>query len=275
MGKRFSQLELRTIDDVRLAWIGKLQTGLTRVYPVVIVYPDEFPQRSPQVYPLSLLRSGEIRKAPHTMGDGSLCLSYPHFSSPHMTAADVADGALLWLRSFENFIASGRFQAGAMAASDTTCSTTNLPAQKDVKSEYDVVLSFAGEDREYVKSVANILRGSGVRVFYDKYEQVDLWGKDLYTHLHDVYKNKSRYCVMFISRHYREKLWTNHERESAQARAFLARREYVLPVRLDDTEIPGINPTVGYVLAQDTSPEKLAAMIQEKLDCKPDASNMA
>ena len=32
---------------------------------------------------------------------------------------------------------------------------------------YDVCLSFAGEDRDYVDKVAEELRAAGVRVFYD------------------------------------------------------------------------------------------------------------
>lgn len=45
---------------------------------------------------------------------------------------------------------------------------------------YDVCLSFAGEDRRYVERVAQGLRKAGARVFYDRYEQVEMWGKDLY-----------------------------------------------------------------------------------------------
>jgi hypothetical protein len=67
-----------------------------------------------------------------------------------------------------------------------------------------------------------------------------LFGKNLYTHLSDVYQNQARYCVMFLSKHYAKKAWTNHEREAAQARAFREHEEYILPVRLDDTEIPGM-----------------------------------
>ena len=85
--------------------------------------------------------------------------------------------------------------------------------------EYDVCLSFAGEDRDYVRRVASELKRKGVRVFYDEYEEVDLWGKDLYVHLDDIYKNAARYCVLFVSQHYAKKLWTNHERRSAQERA--------------------------------------------------------
>jgi hypothetical protein len=48
--------------------------------------------------------------------------------------------------------------------------------------KYDIALSFAGEDRDYVEEVANSLNENVVRVFYDKFEQVDLWGKDLVVH---------------------------------------------------------------------------------------------
>lgn len=131
--------------------------------------------------------------------------------------------------------------------------------------DYDAALSFAGEDRDYVSQVAGILKAYGIEVFYDTYEQHTLWGKDLYTHLDEVYRLKSRYCVMFISKSYKEKLWTNHERESAQARAFGEQQEYLLPVRLDDTEIPGIRPTVGYISAKGLSPAQLANIISTKL----------
>jgi hypothetical protein len=53
--------------------------------------------------------------------------------------------------------------------------------------EFDVALSFAGEDRSYVDQVANSLHRQGVKVFYDLFEEAELWGKDLYTHLIDVY----------------------------------------------------------------------------------------
>lgn len=131
--------------------------------------------------------------------------------------------------------------------------------------EYDVVLSFAGEDRAYVEQVATLLREAGAAVFYDQYEQVTLWGRDLYVHLDEVYRHKARFCVMFISRAYREKLWTNHERQSAQARAFQESEEYILPARFDDTEIPGIRPTIGYIDLRKTTPAKLAALVLEKL----------
>jgi len=45
------------------------------------------------------------------------------------------------------------------------------------KFEYDVALSFAGEDRVYVEKVAKYLKEKGIKVFYDDYEKTGLWGK--------------------------------------------------------------------------------------------------
>lgn len=136
---------------------------------------------------------------------------------------------------------------------------------KKVSPEFDVALSFAGEDRKYVEEVASVLRQMGFRVFYDKYEAISLWGKDLYAHLGQIYLNRARYTVIFISKHYKKKLWTNHERESAQARAFQEHKEYILPARFDNTQIPGILPTTGYINLNKTSSEKLAEMIKQKI----------
>lgn len=136
---------------------------------------------------------------------------------------------------------------------------------KCLELEYDVVLSFAGEDRKYVEQTAKYLKSKGVKVFYDKYETVNLWGKDLYQHLDDTYQKKAKYAVIFISEAYSKKLWPNHELKSAQARAFRENQEYILPVRFDETEIPGIRSTIGYLSLKDFSPSQLGKKIVEKL----------
>ncbi len=131
--------------------------------------------------------------------------------------------------------------------------------------KYDIALSFAGEDRVYVEKVANDLQTHGVKVFYDLYEEALLWGKDLYVHLRKVYQQDATFTVMFISSAYATKLWTNHERQSAQARAFIENHEYILPARFDDTEVPGLPSTVGYIDLRKKSPSELSELIIEKL----------
>jgi hypothetical protein len=130
---------------------------------------------------------------------------------------------------------------------------------------YDVALSFAGEDREHADELCRILNSYGIRVFYDLAEQSQLWGKDLYQHLSTVYGEKSRYCVVFVSAMYLGKLWPKHEFQHAQARSFALDREYILPVRLDDTVLPGLPMTVGYVDRRTTNLSQIALMLLDKL----------
>jgi len=133
------------------------------------------------------------------------------------------------------------------------------------KTNFDIALSFAGEQREYVDQVANILNQKGISTFYDKFEEENLWGKNLYDYLSDVYMNQARYTIMFISKDYSKKLWTNHERQSMQARAFQESSEYVLPAKFDDTEIAGVLPTTGYISLKDRTPEEFVSIIEKKL----------
>lgn len=131
--------------------------------------------------------------------------------------------------------------------------------------EFDIALSFAGEDREYVDQVARILREKGISVFYDRFEEANLWGKNLYDYLSDIYRNKALYTIMFVSENYNRKLWANHERQAMQSTAFQENQEYILPARFDETEIPGLLPTIGYISLNNKSPEEFAEIICKKL----------
>lgn len=130
---------------------------------------------------------------------------------------------------------------------------------------YDVVFSFAGEDRAYVEKVARYLRSKGVRIFYDKFEQTHLWGRDLAEHFDLVYGTSGRYCVLFVSESYVKKMWTRHERRTALARALKEHNDYILPARFDDTPVDGIRATVGYISLVGLKPSHLAKHILGKL----------
>lgn len=131
--------------------------------------------------------------------------------------------------------------------------------------EFDVALSFAGENRDYVAQVAHALNDRGVRVFYDDFREAELWGKDLYLYFREIYFKKARFTVMFASEAYARKAWPSHERASAQARALTADAEYILPCRFDDVEVPGLLPTTHIVDLRRKTPIELAELICQKL----------
>jgi len=133
-------------------------------------------------------------------------------------------------------------------------------------SEYDIALSFAGSDRQKAEELARNLTSRGLRVFYDSFEKAQLWGDDLFICLSDLYRIRAKYCVVFVSSSYASRLWTNHERKAAQARAFEENRAYILPIRIDETEIPGLHSTVGYLTWGEDSAESIAEMLHHKVN---------
>ncbi len=149
-------------------------------------------------------------------------------------------------------------------------SNTNQSAERGTPDqmtnfEWDVALSYAGEDLAYVEKVATCLKRKGIKFFFAPFEKVDLWGKDLYTQLDVIYRKNARYCVMFLSEAYVGKAWPSHERRSAQARALEEKQEYLLPVRLDKVDVPGLPPTIGFVDGTTLSPTQVCRMIEKKI----------
>ena len=84
---------------------------------------------------------------------------------------------------------------------------------------WDVALSFAGAQRDYVGRVAAALKARGVRCFYDADEQVRLWGTNLAEELSAIYAEQAVVVVVFISAEYATRDWTQLERRAALARA--------------------------------------------------------
>jgi hypothetical protein len=133
---------------------------------------------------------------------------------------------------------------------------------------YDVCLSFAGEQRDYVELIAKELKAAGLQVFYDQDEDIapNLWGRDLGEYLDYIYRQASRFCLMFISADYATKAWTKHERRSALARVVEEGGDYLLPARFDDTELPGLRPTTGYLDLREVAPNTLVEYLIKKLE---------
>jgi hypothetical protein len=131
--------------------------------------------------------------------------------------------------------------------------------------KYDFGLSFAGEDRAHAKKLAEILKSEDVRVFYDQDEEADMWGSDLYQKFQQTYGRECRFFIPFISKNYLSKRWPMHELKQAQARDFKSDAEYILPLRLDDSKLPGINETTGYIDLRTRSIESVAKLCLDKL----------
>ena len=131
--------------------------------------------------------------------------------------------------------------------------------------EYDVALSFAAEDRTVAEEFANLLRTKNIKVLSDEYQAVELGGSDFVTHIAELYRTKARFCVMLISVHYPLKKWTKTERTAARNHALRDAEEYILPVQVDDTELPGIKQAQIYRDLRQHSIEGIVDFLEQKL----------
>jgi hypothetical protein len=158
--------------------------------------------------------------------------------------------------------------AGVSATVSTGRTKTKVavpPTATKLPNTFDVAISFAGTERASAESLADILRAAGFSIFYDNYYPEHLWGKNLTVFFDEIFRKRARFCVMFVSKEYQERKWTSHEARSAQARALEEKgNEYILPIRVDNTELEGLLPTVGYVPLA-TGIDKIADMLLKKL----------
>lgn len=102
---------------------------------------------------------------------------------------------------------------------------------------YDFAFSFADEDREIIENIVKQLNEKKYKIFYDSYYEHLLVGKDLYHYLRDLYHNKGKYVVCFISENYNKKVWTTLEMTAIKERlleTFFA-DDFLIPIMLDDS----------------------------------------
>jgi len=134
--------------------------------------------------------------------------------------------------------------------------------------EYDVAISFASENTDVASELANEFIARGLHVFYSDQKQSELWGRNLYEYLSDVYREKAKYCVVLFSEAYvrPDKVYTKLEINNALMRHFENGHEYLLPIRLDAYDPQEILPWVAYIDANVYSIKEIADFLLEKIE---------
>jgi hypothetical protein len=107
--------------------------------------------------------------------------------------------------------------------------------------EYDVALSFAGENRELAKHIANQLGELDVPVFYDQAFEANFLGKAWAKKFKEIFADESRYVVVLLDKYHADKIWPTFEREHFSPRVA---DEHVIPIYLDDTKFVGISADI-------------------------------
>ncbi|TCK28548.1 hypothetical protein EV667_2555 [Ancylobacter aquaticus] len=110
---------------------------------------------------------------------------------------------------------------------------------RDDSSEYEfeIALSFAGENRELASHIAVQLEALDVPVFYDEMFETNFLGRAWHSIFTEIFTNRSRYVVCILDEHHQRKIWPTFERENFAPRVA---DETVIPIFLDDTKFVGI-----------------------------------
>jgi hypothetical protein len=103
--------------------------------------------------------------------------------------------------------------------------------------EFEVALSFAGENRELAQFIADSLTTLDVTLFFDAMYEANYLGKAWSQQFKEIFGNKSRFVVCILDEHHLLKIWPTFEREIFVPRVA---DESVIPIYLDETKFPRI-----------------------------------
>ena len=199
---------------------------------------------------------------------------------PFLTAEDLKSmGSLLDIRGFEmnrtHWAVKDVDLAGELARRQIELPgwVTGSGSSVDIeRHQFDVALSFPGEHREYVNSVAEELRRilGPDACFYDRFYEAQLARPNLDVLLQDIYGKRSGLVVVFVCAEYEEKMWCGIEWRRIRERGALGADREIMYVRLGDGKVAGITRLDGYLDGSARMPEEVAGMIVQRV--KPGGS---
>ncbi|UZH54864.1 TIR domain-containing protein [Salinimicrobium tongyeongense] len=110
--------------------------------------------------------------------------------------------------------------------------------------EFEIAISFAGENRELAKYIAEQLEQIDVPTFYDELYESNYLGKAWSKEFERIFVHDSRFVVCLLDENHKNKIWPTFERDCFRKR--VAHGE-VIPIFLDDTVFVGIpDDIVGF-----------------------------
>ncbi len=144
--------------------------------------------------------------------------------------------------------------------------TRNFIKQASTSNRFQIALSFPGEHRDFVLKVAEELaaRLTRERVFYDEWYETELLGVGGDLKLQSMYE-QADLVVPFFSEYY-SKSWCSLEWETIRGILLKQRKkDAVIPVHLDDTDIPGWSTVNFGIRLRGRTPQEIADIIYQRL----------
>lgn len=141
--------------------------------------------------------------------------------------------------------------------------------------KYQIAISCASEDSHFVDDLYKACKTAGIITYYYRSQLLDeniqkesnlpeKGGIDIYKEIEHVYQKEAYFFVPIISENYK-KSWTERELALYQER-FVSSYEYMIPIRLDDAKIPGLEGNIKYYYPNRIGIGGIVNKIKEKLD---------
>ena len=132
---------------------------------------------------------------------------------------------------------------------------------------FKIAFSFAGEKRDFVKRVADLLaqRFGEAAILYDKNHEAEFANPDLAFDLPTLYKNKADLIVVVFCPDYENKEWCGLEWRAIYSIIKEGGAKQIMLSRFDHTDGKGLYGLAGFVELDHKTPEEFAILILERL----------
>lgn len=132
---------------------------------------------------------------------------------------------------------------------------------------FEVSLSFPGEHRAYVLSVANELENllGKNTYFYDDNYKSQLATPNLDILLQNIYSSRSKLIVVFLSSEYEKKEWCGLEFRAIKEIIMERNDEKIMFIKMDTCKVSGVFKGDGYIDSKKESPIQVAGLIKERV----------
>ncbi|HEX5406235.1 MAG TPA: toll/interleukin-1 receptor domain-containing protein [Pseudonocardiaceae bacterium] len=133
---------------------------------------------------------------------------------------------------------------------------------------YDIAVSFTRQQRDYVEQTVTAAKALGLHVFYDRDMTHQWWGENFVVEQRKVYGQRALHFVPFISTDYLTAQYPRDEFSYAMLNSVRRGDNYILPVLVGDVNVPHelLHPHIGYLRAEDHTPQDLALQMKAKVD---------
>ena len=134
----------------------------------------------------------------------------------------------------------------------------------DIKSkEFEIAISFAGENRQLAKYIAEQLESIDISVFLDEHYEANYLGKAWSKEFERIFVHDSKYVFCILDIHHQNKIWPTFERECFKKRVSEGE---VIPLFLDETVFVGIpDDLIGIKFKWDPKEENWQDRVEDEI----------